>query len=67
MNEATLSIRQRLCGHFGHVVPNRPETPNGYSPACYARCRRCRASLKWFVRGQHRYGSFGLEPSDAAQ
>ena len=55
-----LTLRQRICGHFGHRLPGTPETPNGYSPSCYARCARCRAAHKWFVKGQHRYGGFDM-------
>lgn len=43
------------CRWRGHVMPSAPS--NRHSPACYDRCTRCRAWLKWFVIGQHRYGS----------
>jgi hypothetical protein len=53
--------RQRLCGRiFGHVVPFDPPIPaDGYSPSNYDNCERCGAAIKWYVVGQHRYGSLG--------
>lgn len=41
---------------LGHQLPPMPGSPNGNSPTNYARCRRCRGFMKWFVVGQHRYG-----------
>jgi len=55
-----------------HAVPaDTPAKPNGYSPCCYSRCSRCRAHLKWYVEGQHRYGGVdryfaNLDPQSAA-
>ena len=49
--------RGLLCRFRGHRVPgHRPTMPNGHSPSCYSRCVRCDAPMKWYVRGQHRYG-----------
>lgn len=50
------SWRLLVCVVKGHRLPSIPATPNGYSPSCYERCKRCRNFLKWFVVGQHRYG-----------
>ena len=48
---------ERLHGWLGHRVPTEPPVPaNGHSPSNYARCG-CGAALKWYVVGQHRYGS----------
>ena len=44
-----------------HIEAKAPEPPNGHSPSNYARCA-CGAWVKWFVVGQHRYGSIG-EPA----
>lgn len=39
-----------------HIDVGPPDPPNGHSPSNYARCG-CGAWFKWFVVGQHRYGS----------
>lgn len=39
-----------------HIAALIPDEPNGYSPSNYARCA-CGWMFKWFVVGQHRYGS----------
>ena len=39
-----------------HIDAPPPEPPNGYSPSNYAKCA-CGWAVKWFVVGQHRYGS----------
>ena len=63
------SLRQRVHGLLGHRLPASPPSPaNGYSPSNYARCGRCRVWLKWFVVGQHRFGSiadFALATGEA--
>jgi hypothetical protein len=41
-----------------HIQAAPPEPANGHSPSNYARCA-CGAWVKWFVVGQHRYGSIG--------
>lgn len=52
-------FRGLVCLFRGHDLPDRPDPADGHSPNNYAHCRRCDAPMKWFVRGQHRYG--GLE------
>lgn len=50
-------FRWRLrCAFHRHKLPPQPDECNGHSPSNYDRCPRCRAFLKWFVNGQHRYG-----------
>lgn len=43
-----------------HVHAAAPEPANGHSPSNYARCA-CGAAFKWFVIGQHRYGSLSRD------
>lgn len=51
------SRRRSLRCLFGHDFPNwTPTPPNGYSPSNYDRCFRCRAPIKWYAFGQHRWG-----------
>jgi len=55
------SWRERIHGWFGHTVPAETPIPrNGHSPSNYAKCI-CGAALKWYVVGQHRYGSLSRE------
>ena len=39
-----------------HITAPAPNPANGYSPSNYARCA-CGVMVKWYVIGQHRYGS----------
>jgi hypothetical protein len=43
-----------------HIEADQPSPSNGHSPSNYARCA-CGAWVKWFVVGQHRYGSVSAE------
>lgn len=43
-----------------HIEAGPPTPANGHSPSNYAKCA-CGAALKWFVIGQHRYGSLSAE------
>lgn len=43
-----------------HIHAPAPEPANGHSPSNYARCA-CGVMVKWFVLGQHRYGSLSRE------
>ena len=45
-----------------HVHAQAPEPANGHGPSNYAKCA-CGAALKWFVVGQHRYGSLDASHS----
>lgn len=44
-----------------HITASPPRPANGHSPSNYAKCA-CGAAVKWYVIGQHRYGS--LSSSD---
>ena len=46
-----------MCALGHHVLPPTPAVRNGYSPSNVGRCSRCRAFLKWYMVGQHRFGS----------
>lgn len=52
-----LGWRALGCRIVGHRLPPKPSPANGYAPSNYARCSRCRSWIKWFVDGQHRWGS----------
>jgi hypothetical protein len=44
-----------------HIHAPAPDPANGHAPSNYARCA-CGVFVKWFVVGQHRYGSIGQAP-----
>ena len=44
-----------------HVEAGPPQPANGHSPSNYAKCA-CGVALKWYVVGQHRYGSLSAQP-----
>ena len=53
-------FRWRLrCALGHHSLPDPPTVRDGIRPDNYDRCPRCRAWVKWFVVGQHRFGSIG--------
>ena len=49
----------RILGHRYSVM--MPIDPSGHSPSCYQQCLRCTNFLKWFVVGQHRFGSVNAD------
>ena len=44
-----------LCRLLGHSTA-APQPSNDHCPAAYTRCGRCKAWLRWFHVGTHRYG-----------
>jgi len=54
---------QKRCRDHPHIEAPEPKPANGYSPSNYALCA-CGAAIKWFVVGQHRYGSLSALEAD---